>query len=267
MANWFKDYHRVLVYPSGGGGEYITACYNGQDLNEDFSFSKRAPGRNRYSSHNSFPGHNILYDEAVKLPKIDGGEWTEECRINFSDEIEIKKFLNKKDPNGNWKQFTGDPDNTKVVRQYPIGKYDFGEKVFVENPIWFPTHYDYNVFREPVWKWLDYDHDYWLVHWAMAMFFKDGSGEFEIIDISHEFNSKQPHLNWYRDRHVYRNYYNQKFPKSRISVDDESFRKDVNYIDWAEENLEVMEKYLVDNNAIDKINKKCWDYLHNAMPR
>lgn len=267
MANWFKDHQRVLVYPPGAGGEYITIKYNKQDLFQHYSYSKRAPNRNRYSSHNSFPGHNILFDEVAKLPPITG-EWTDECRLNFSNEGEIKKFINKKDPTGEWKKVTGNPDADKVIREYPIGKDKSDKVVFVHNPIWFPTHYDYGVFREPVWKWLDFDDHYWMVHWSLAMFFKDTHvSATKFTTISDEFYWKAPFATWHQERHIYRNYYNQKFPKSRISVDDESFRKDVDYIWWAEKNLEAMEKYLVDNNAIDKINKRCWDYLHNAMPR
>lgn len=270
MANWFKDTQRVLVYPPGAGGEYITACYNGQDLTEDYSYSKGAPGKNRYASHNGFPGHDILFEKSKTLP-LSPGEWTEENRLNFSSESELKEFINKEDPEGKWKKSTGNPDANKVIRKFPIGEYETGNKVLVEHPIWFPTHYDYGCFREPVWKWLDFDDLYWMVHWSICIFFKSVDSfekkQENIINLSQEFNVENPHTTWHQDRHIYRNYYNKKFPNSRISVDDKSFREELNYIEWAELNLEAMEKYLVDNNARDVIYKPCWDYLKNAMPR
>jgi hypothetical protein len=263
MPTWFKDDQRVLVYPPGAGGEYITAVKNSQDLSKHWSLSKGAPGRNRYSSHNSFPGHDYIFDLAQGKPSI-AGEWTDECRVHFNSESAIKKFLDKKDPTGKWRQTTGDPDQDIVKRHRPVGEDDFAEVVFVQNPIWFPTHYDYGVFRDPVWKWLDFDSNYWMVHWSMCIFFKSMGN---IVELSHEFNWRHPATTWHQDRHLYRNYYNQKFPNARISVDDKEFRKTVNYIEWAELNLEAMKKHLDDTNQSNVINPACWDYLNNAMPR
>lgn len=265
--DWFKDHQRVLVYPPGAGGEYITAVLNSQDLSQDFSFSKMAPNRNRYSSHNSFPGHPILFEEAQRLPSR-AGEWTEECRVNFKNEMEIKRFLKEQDPKHKWKQETGNPDVDKVIREQPgEGEYETINTVFVENAKWFPTHYDYNVFREPVWKWLDYDNPYWTIHWSVCMFFKDRNCPKDIAEISHEWYTESPELTWHPERNIFRNYYNQKYPNSRISVDDLKFRDKTRYIDWAENNLKAMRKYLVDNNRLDYMNQDCWRFLNEEMPR
>ena len=269
--DWFKDHQRVLVYPPGAGGEYITAVLNSQDLTADFSFSKRAPGRNRYSSHNSFPGHSILFEEAQNLPQTPG-EWTDECRLNFKNEMEIKRFLKEQDPKGHWKQLTGNPDVDKVIREKPgKGEYETVNTVFVHDAKWFPTHYDYNCFREPVWKWLDYDNPYWTVHWSMCIFFKGDSpvqeGTVDIAELSHEWYSDLPEQSWHPERNIYRNYYNQKYPNSRINVDDLEFRDKTRYINWAEDNLKAMNKYLVDNDRLDSMNQDCWRYLNEEMPR
>jgi len=273
MANWFKDYQRVLVYLPGAGGEYITALYNGQDMSRDQSLDNTTTdSRNRYKSHNSFPGHHLLFNKARSLPAIPG-EWTDECRLHFTSESEIKKWINKVDPDQDWKENTGDPDSSILVREFPIGEYETGNTVIVEKPIWFPTHHDYGVFREPVWKWLDFDDDYWMFHWSFCIFFKgDMIGDkdqspFYFSEISSEFNSISPHLTWHRERWIFKNYYSQKFPNSRISVDDSTFQKETNYIGWAEQNLEAIRKHLVDTKTIDNIDKKCWDYLCNAMPK
>lgn len=268
LMDWFKDHQRVLVYLPGSGGEYITVCYNNQDLDKDYSFSKRAPGRNRYSCHNGFPGHNILFEESCKMPKKIG-EWTDECRLNFNSEQELKNYLDEKDPEGDWRQKTGDPDSDKVVRKFPVGEFGTKEEVLVDNPVWFPTHYDYGLFREPVYKWLDFNDSYWLTHWFLSLTFKCDTSitPDKMNSLFLEFNVKNPDKSWHIDRWIYRNYYNQKFPESRISVDDANFRKEVDYIGWAEKNLEAIEKWLVEGNAMPSISNKCWDYLHNAMPK
>ena len=268
MSNLFKDHHRVLVYLPGAGGEYITSVLSGQTVNFGPNLAKG--WQNRHYSKNIFPGHEELLKFAHTLPKVHG-EWTEECRLNFSNEMAIKKFINNKEPNNHWG--IDKEENLRV----PLVIYDTGNIRSNKKPEWFPTHYDFGVFRMPVWHWLDCDNPYWSAHWAFCSFFKATP-----TDISNNklkmFELLLRHLNTFDvvdnrlfrpNEDIYRNYYNQKFSKYRISVDNESFQNETNYITWAEENLKAIGIHLSikPKSALGSTATQCWEYLNDCLPR
>ena len=55
----------------------------------------------------------------------------------------------------------------------------------------------------------------------------------------------------------YREYYNTRFPNSRISIDDFDFQTKTNYKDWALKNLAVaktmLEKYNISSKWTDEV--------------
>jgi len=263
-GNWFKDHHRVLVYLPGSGGEFITALLNGQDMESSGTMT----GNNRYRSYNSFPGHESLINLSKTLPESKD-EWVDECRIKFETEMKLKEYLENSDL-VDWKN-QGNPDlgPGPIIRTID----DYTEE-FAPDNTWFPTHYDYGLFREPVWKWLDYDNDYWPVHWSIMLFLKtsayrqDGS-TMTLEEKSHEFNPKNPGNTWHSEMDSYRKLYS-RFPNSRISIDDKfdrEFNIKTQYIDWAKRNLKSLDKYLETKNARDKFNDECYDYLNDQLPK
>jgi len=215
MSNWFKDDQRVLVYHPGAGGEYVTSILNGQKL--------ILLDSNRYKSLNSFPAHDLLYKTSTALKEINQ-EWSEECRLNFSSEQELKEFINKTDPTDQWKFSSGNPD-----RDNPR----LGRRNVLESSKWFHTHFDFNLFREPVWKWLDYTNPYWILHWALCIIVK-GDVDIRTDTLTRTKSTIKR----------FKKYYSNKFPNSRIDVDDLKFRADTNYLEWAQKNIDAISEVI-----------------------
>ena len=268
MSRWFKPHQRVLVYPPGAGGEYIVTA-----LTSSTGFEDVNTNLNKYTSGMDFPGSVILHREASKLPE-NHGEWTEECRLNFSDEMELKEFLKEKLPREDlWKSYVNnDPDTEEHPNPFPVAHYKTGNIESTMKPVWYPAHYDYNIFRAPVWWWLDYDNVYWNVHWSLCLKVKNENNltitnEKDIEPLFVQFDVNDLH-NWEHgtNRNIFRNYYNIKYPKSRISVDNEDFKEETNYIKWAERNLKVIKPFA--DKFRDRGNSKLlWEYLNDALPR
>ena len=153
---WFKDHQRVLVYHPGQGGEYICCKLNGENMK-----SEEDNPINRYRTINSFPGQDYLYDQAERQEHVKW-EWSEECRLSFNSEQHLKNELQNSNPD--FKFIGGNPD-----RELPR----LGRRNYAEKSDWFPTHWCYGLFREPVFKWLDCDNDEWIYHWAICIQMKD----------------------------------------------------------------------------------------------
>lgn len=258
MSEWFKKHHRVLVYPPGAGGEYIVSTLDGDNY-------QSVNNQNKYVSGKSFPGFVALQTEAEKLPE-QHGEWTPECRLNFSNEIELKNFVKEKTL-----KIPHNPDLEEESIGFPVAHYKTGNLSSTMKPVWYPVHYDFNIFRAPVWWWLDYDDIYWNVHWTLCLKIKNENNigesiEYDLQPLFKLFDIDNVH-NWnHNNRNIYRNYYNQKHPKSRISVDNEYFREETNYIEWAEKNLKIIKPF-ADRFRTTGNGKVLWEYLNDAMPR
>ena len=208
--NWFQDHQRVLVYHPGQGGEYICCKLNGETFPEDNP-------TNRFRTINSFPGQDYLYDQAERSEPV-YWEWSEECRLTFNSEQHLKNEIQNSNPR--FKFMGGNPD-----RELPR----LGRRNHAEKSNWFPTHWCYGLFREPVFKWLDCDNDEWLHHWAVCIQMKG--------DRSNIVRTDETIITLNR----YRNYYSSRYPNSRISVDDPKFREETGYMDWAKRNVELLD--------------------------
>ena len=81
---WFQDHQTVLVYHPGSGGEYICSKLNGQkDLSDK---------TNKFRCINGYPANDYLYDIASQKEGVEF-EWSEECRLTFSSEDELKETV------------------------------------------------------------------------------------------------------------------------------------------------------------------------------
>jgi hypothetical protein len=204
---WFKDHQRVLVYYPGSGGEYITSKLNKQKLNP-LPF-------NRYLCINGFPGQAYLYSKAEKSDPVDW-EWSEECRLSFNSEEELKDEIIA--TGEDWRFQGGNPD-----RELPR----LGRRHISQSADWFPAHYDYGLFRDPVWKWLDCDNLEWVIHWAICI---------QLKTITVEKIDPDMIIKRYKN---YRDYYS-KWPEARISVDDEFIKNEAEYHTWAKKNIKTL---------------------------
>lgn len=235
---WFQDHQTVLVYHPGSGGEYICCRLNGQKELSDKN--------NKHRCFNNFPGSERLYEESIELPAVDF-EWAEECRLTFNSEDEYK---DKVTSHQGWQFTSGNPDRIKPR---------LGQRTLMENCNHFPTHWCYGLFREPVFKWLDCDNDYWLAHWDLVLDIKDRYFEKELQESKGKWTHYEAaSLDYYsfQQRYKrYRQYYTDKFPNSRITV--ESLFDKVDYISWGKRNLAVCKSYLdkhsISSKHIDKI--------------
>ena len=207
--SWFKDHQRVLVYHPGQGGEYICCKLNEEKHKEN--------DINRYNTINGFPGQDYLYKQAERLEKLDW-EWSEECRLTFNSEQHLKNELQNSNPD--FKFLGGNPD-----RNLPR----LGRRNYAKSSDWFPTHWDYGIFRKPVFQWLDCDNDEWIHHWAVCIQMKDDRST--IV-------RPEDTVKTYR---LYREYYSSRYPDSRLSVDDQDFRQKTGYMDWAKRNIELLD--------------------------
>ena len=235
---WFQDHQTVLVYHPGSGGEYICSRLNGQ--------KELADKHNKHRCFNSFPGSDSLYEAVLKKEPVEW-EWSEECRLVFKDEDELKKFVTVEE---NWMYMSGNPDRIKPR---------LGQRTLMENCNHFPTHWCYELFREPVYKWLDCDNDYWLVHWDLMLDIKDRYFENNIKASRgkwQKYDSAQKDPRSFSQRYMrYREYYKTRFPKSRITI--ESLVQKTDYKNWAESNLRscklLLDKYDFSSSVIDKV--------------
>ena len=235
---WFKDFQTVLVYHPGSGGEYICSKLNGQKELYDKN--------NKHRCFNSFPGSGHLY-ETVSSREPTDWEWSEECRLTFKDEKELQSFVTKEEK---WYFKSGNPDRLSPR---------LGQKSLMENCNHFPTHWCYGLFREPVYKWLDCDNDYWLVHWDIMLDIKDLYVENNVEQSKGKWNrydkaEKDPR-SFLQRYNRYRDYYKTRFPKSRVSI--ESLVSKTNYKQWAENNLSlskaILDKHNISSAVLDKV--------------
>ena len=237
---WFKDHQTVLVYHPGSGGEYICSKLNVQKLLLD-KF-------NKHRCFNSFPGNDKLY-ELVSVQEAVNWEWTEECRLKLRSEKQLQEIVNK---DKDWHYVSGNPDRNKPR---------LGQRSLMENCNHFPTHWCYGLFREPVYKWIDCDNDYWLLHWDLVLDIKDRYFESAIQQSVGKWmkyrEASKDHFSFDKRYKRYREYYNTRFPNSRISIDDLDFQTKTDYKAWALKNLAVakkmLEKYNIRSQWTDKV--------------
>ena len=240
MSNWFQDHQTVLVYHPGSGGEHICCKLNGQKELSDKN--------NKHRCINSFPGSDRIYDKVYSKSGV-SYEWSEECRITFESEKELKAFVIE-DPD--WKLKSGNPDRLKPR---------LGQRTVIDNVNHFPTHWCFGLFREPVYKWLDCDNDYWIKHWDLVLDIKDHYFEKEIqesIGKWLKYSEAEKDFYSFKNRYLrYREYYKTRFPNSVLLV--EELAEKVNYKQWAKTNLRVAERLLKKHNIKSKYTDEVFD--------
>ena len=240
MSNWFQDHQTVLVYHPGAGGEYICSKLNGQKTFNDKT--------NKFRCVNGYPANEYLFNTASQLEGVDF-EWTEECRLSFESEVQLKEFISA---DINWRVTGGNPDRLSPR---------LGQKTITENVNHFPTHWCFGLFREPVYKWIDCDNDYWIKHWDLILDIKDryfekdeqaSTGKWEKYpEATKDFYS-------FKNRYSrYREYYKTRFPNSVLLIEDLVYT--VNYKQWAEANLRVAENLLKRYNIKSKYTDDVFD--------
>jgi len=237
---WFQDHQTVLVYHPGSGGEYICSKLNGQkDLNDK---------TNKFRCINGYPGNDYLYDIASQKEGVKF-EWSEECRLTFSSEDELKETVTQQT---GWQFTSGNPNRTSPR---------LGQKTITENVNHFPTHWCFGLFREPVYKWLDSNQDYWIKHWDLMLDIKDRYFEKEIqesIGKWEKYPEAEKDFYSFKNRYLrYREYYKTRFPNSVLLV--EELADSVNYKQWAETNLRVAERLLKKHNIKSKYTDEVFD--------
>ena len=237
---WFQDHQTVLVYHPGSGGEYICSKLNGQkDLSDK---------TNKFRCINGYPANDYLYDIASQKKGVEF-EWSEECRLTFSSEDELKETVTQQP---GWQFTSGNPNRTSPR---------LGQKTITENVNHFPTHWCFGLFREPVYKWLDSGQDYWIKHWDLMLDIKDRYFEKEIqesIGKWEKYPEAEKDFYSFKNRYLrYREYYKTRFPNSVQLV--EELADSVNYKQWAETNLRVAERLLKKHNIKSKYTDEVFD--------